>query len=151
MDRLRAIEPVDYYNLDISFRKRKKYIYSYPQIKIRSNTIVNNAKESIEDSININNNCLSLALPHIPQKYQTIETEICKPRKRILKRNKLSLSIKYLTLNDKQNKNQYEDFFYYKQQESEIEHETELIHKKIVDDMNDKKDFHFLFHLQIHL
>ena len=49
MDRLRAIEPVDYYNLDISFRKRKKYIYSYPQIKIRSNTIVNNEKESIED------------------------------------------------------------------------------------------------------
>ena len=135
------IEPVDYYNLDISFRKRKKYIYSYPQVKIHSNTNVNNTKESVEDSININNNCLSLALPHIPQNYHTIDTEISKPRKRIPKRNKLSLSVKYLTLNNKPDKNHYEDFFYYKPYESEIEHETDLIHKRIIHDMNDKKDF----------
>lgn len=141
MDRLMPIEPVDYYNLDISFRKRKKYIYSYPQVKIHSSIIVNKTKESVEDSININNNCLSLALPHIPQNYHTIDTEISKPKKRIPKRNKLSLSVKYLTLNDKPDKNQYEDFFYHKPYESEIEHETDLIHKKIINDMNDKKDF----------
>jgi hypothetical protein len=62
MDNLRAIGPKDDYDLNISFKKRRKYINSFPITDTITNPPISitKSKDSLEDSLTINNH-LSLA------------------------------------------------------------------------------------------
>lgn len=101
MDNLSAIKPKDGNNFDIFYRKRKKYIYSYPLVDENNNYKTNDKinKKSLDDFLIIpkyNHN----PLPTIPPNHFSLHTKYKRNKKNLHKRRINSLSIKYLTLYD---------------------------------------------------